>query len=204
MASKLWLAAATLAVPSVSSAALESRDAKIVGGEFAQLGDVPFQVSLQLPGSGHFCGGSLLDNSTVLTAAHCFLGIPETLAVSIRAGSLVYLHKVVFHSRSLRLHPLLLMRRTMPKEVLYLWWLQRHCTQSGPATKRSTRLSSNWRHLSGRTLRALLAMRRFQRREQTLQAEHSVSQPAGAYLALGSPSGRLHLAGHGLLTHSMH
>jgi trypsin len=95
MAFKLGLLAATLAIPSVSSATLQSKDGKIVGGGFAQLGDVPFQVSLQLPGSGHFCGGSLLDNSTVLTAAHCFLGIPETLVVSIRAGSLVYLHRLV-------------------------------------------------------------------------------------------------------------
>jgi secreted trypsin-like serine protease len=46
-------------------------------------------------------------------------------------------------------------------------------------------------------------MRRFQRREQTLWAEHSVSQPAGAYLALSSHPG-LCLAGYGLLTHIMH
>jgi len=46
----------------------------IVGGTEATAGQFPYQVSLQLittTGGSHFCGGSIISNGYVLTAAHC-------------------------------------------------------------------------------------------------------------------------------------
>ncbi|XP_067334288.1 transmembrane protease serine 9-like [Channa argus] len=60
---------------------------KIVGGQVASPGSWPWQVSLQRSGS-HFCGGSLINDQWVLTAAHCFQSSANDLRVYLGSQSL--------------------------------------------------------------------------------------------------------------------
>ncbi|KAL4216830.1 Plasma kallikrein [Mactra antiquata] len=48
-----------------------STSSKIVGGTVAQHGEFPWQVSLRYYGQ-HLCGGTLIGDQWVMTAAHCF------------------------------------------------------------------------------------------------------------------------------------
>ena len=49
------------------------RRERIFGGTKAVLGEFPWQVSLQYKDCDkHFCGGIILDEFTILTAASCF------------------------------------------------------------------------------------------------------------------------------------
>lgn len=60
----------------------------IVGGNIAADGEFPFLVRLyiNIGGSSYLCGGSLLSDTWVITAAHCLDGAAAS-GVSIRAGS---------------------------------------------------------------------------------------------------------------------
>lgn len=44
---------------------------RIIGGSRAQLGEFPSKVSLQTRAGSHFCGGNLITNNHVISAAHC-------------------------------------------------------------------------------------------------------------------------------------
>uniref|UniRef100_A0A6P7GH98 Trypsin 5G1-like n=1 Tax=Diabrotica virgifera virgifera TaxID=50390 RepID=A0A6P7GH98_DIAVI len=52
---------------------------RIFGGSETSIEKHPWMVSLQDSSRGHLCGGSLINDDTVLTAAHCIIGDPDSL-----------------------------------------------------------------------------------------------------------------------------
>ncbi|KAF4552574.1 Trypsin [Elsinoe fawcettii] len=74
-----------LGVPALAFAAPTPQDEFIVGGTSASTAEFPFIVSIQRSGS-HFCGGTLINANTVVTAGHCTEGL-STSGLTIRAGS---------------------------------------------------------------------------------------------------------------------
>ncbi|NXE00070.1 CTRL protease, partial [Chaetorhynchus papuensis] len=56
-------------VPDISPVVADSE--RIVNGQNAMPGSWPWQVSLQTRSGSHFCGGSLISQYWVVTAAHC-------------------------------------------------------------------------------------------------------------------------------------
>lgn len=68
------VALVAVAIASPLSEVFFEREGRIVGGSNANLGQFPYQVSLRTAANFHFCGGSIINNRWVLSAAHCTIG----------------------------------------------------------------------------------------------------------------------------------
>lgn len=80
----------------------------MVGGQDALEGEWPWQVSIQRNGS-HFCGGSLIAERWVLTAAHCFSNTSDTALYQVLLGARQLVrpgpHAVYAHVRRVESNP---------------------------------------------------------------------------------------------------
>ncbi|XP_035748373.1 transmembrane protease serine 4 [Egretta garzetta] len=69
-----------------SSCGESTRTPRVLGGSPAAIRAWPWQVSLRYRNE-HICGGSIIDPSWVLTAAHCFKNNPIVQSWHVKAGS---------------------------------------------------------------------------------------------------------------------
>lgn len=77
---------------------------RIIGGENATLGEIPYQVSMEVS-NRHHCGGVIISDEWVITAAHCAVDIAP-LNTTIRVGSIIREHGgEVYKVKSLTVHP---------------------------------------------------------------------------------------------------
>ncbi|QRK07430.1 trypsin-like serine protease [Archangium violaceum] len=65
---------------------LGSQGQEIVGGSDTSISTHPWQISFQLASGFHFCGGSILNESWILTAQHC---VDQSGSFSVRSPSSV-------------------------------------------------------------------------------------------------------------------
>ncbi|CAO1393888.1 unnamed protein product [Diamesa tonsa] len=82
------------------------RESKIVGGHLIVIELAPYQISLRR-NDQHFCGGSIINPTTIVSAAHCVDDVGTSVyGLSIRAGS-TYQHKggVVRNVLRIVVHP---------------------------------------------------------------------------------------------------
>jgi secreted trypsin-like serine protease len=76
---------ATIAGAAIATAAITTGPAQaVVGGTPTDISDAPYQVSLQ-DSEGHFCGGTIIGATRIVTAAHCTEGYSAG-GITIRAG----------------------------------------------------------------------------------------------------------------------
>ncbi|XP_026728733.1 chymotrypsin-2-like, partial [Trichoplusia ni] len=104
---KYELSGFILELPSeVADSRLIYKEARIVGGVDAPEGRIPYQASLRSWYNSHFCGGSVLNNRWILTAAHCTdgqskYGISVVLGTTNRlSGGVKYsVDRIIIHKK---------------------------------------------------------------------------------------------------------
>lgn len=82
---------------------------RIIGGENAEEGQFPYQVSLRnIFTNSHFCGGSILSNRFILSAAHCsqqINSIPYFVYAVVgsidifEGGNVIFIDKITAHEK---------------------------------------------------------------------------------------------------------
>ncbi|XP_063702311.1 trypsin-2-like [Culicoides brevitarsis] len=90
-------------IASIVVASHAAPNGRIVGGVISDIKDFPYQVSIQYR-SNHHCGGAIISNKWILSAAHCFPSIkPKDIKVRIgssfhrKDGKIIDVVKIINH-----------------------------------------------------------------------------------------------------------
>lgn len=83
----IYLALVTVFIEANETNETNETHAKIVGGRKIQIKEVPYQVSIRKRneheyqfGKGHICGGAVISQRMVCSAAHCFaMWVPHSI-----------------------------------------------------------------------------------------------------------------------------
>ncbi|XP_068153441.1 chymotrypsin-2 [Drosophila tropicalis] len=83
-----------------------NKDQRIVGGQVAEEGFAPYQISLQGLNGAHSCGGAIIGQKHVLTAGHCVDGADPAMMVVVtgtnqynRPGARHFIQTIYVHCR---------------------------------------------------------------------------------------------------------
>ncbi|XP_017845985.1 chymotrypsin-2 [Drosophila busckii] len=79
-------------------------DNRIVGGETAEVGFAPYQVSLQYELAAHNCGGAILNAQWIITAAHCVAHFPPERVIVIVGTNQYEQPGAVHHTAQIFVH----------------------------------------------------------------------------------------------------
>lgn len=100
----MWKFSAICLLVFVASS-LATDDDRIFGGQEARRGQFPYLASIRRTATAlHICGGGIVSDRFILTAAHCVQSRPEAIRVSVGAHSRFDNHTVYTVSRIV-LHP---------------------------------------------------------------------------------------------------
>ncbi|WP_299210463.1 trypsin-like serine protease [uncultured Dokdonia sp.] len=70
----------------IASLQLYAQDQRIFGGQAIDIGDAPYQVSIEING-GHGCGGTIIDCEWIVTAGHCVDDNTNPADLVVHAGA---------------------------------------------------------------------------------------------------------------------
>merc|ERR1719209_2554567 len=84
----------------------EEGGGRIVGGEDADVQEYPWQVGVEIDGRFPWCGGSLISETEILTAAHCTHGkSPSSIKVIVGENDISDAEQMKVEVAEVLIHP---------------------------------------------------------------------------------------------------